>query len=375
MSRIGLALDIDGVLLRGSKVLDITPGALKRINEKKIPHIFMTNGGSMTEAKKAEDLTKKFGVSVSPEQVLLSHTPMKKLAEKYGDKKVFVMGANNYLEVAAAYGFKKVVTGAELHAKTPTVFPSKPPVAPHMAEPNEHDDEPIAAALILYEPLDWALKMQVLTDVLLGHTLGTDRMQQVVPCYACNADIVYQVSAPTNFIGYYRLSIYLSVVWSFAMRILSFLLFFCVALYVACCMQDLHPYPRFTQGAFVTAFRGLFEHYTNAPLEVEFCGKPFEVQYRTAEEMIHRHAVHLANQEQEDTLPPTSVAAPTKFYGIGDNPKADVRGANNAGTHWGSVLVRTGVFQGGDNDPHDIADHVTDDLASALNIIFEKHTI
>lgn len=380
MSRIGLALDIDGVLLRGSKVLDITPAALKRINEKKIPHIFMTNGGSMTEQKKAEDLTKKFGVPVSPEQVLLSHTPMKKLAEKYGDKKVLVLGANNYLEVAAAYGFKNVVTGAEIHAMTPSVFPSKPPAsraggslqtattasttkASAVDDDSDAcsrntsddsakgaDDEPIAAALILYEPLDWALKMQVLTDVLLGSSLGTPNLRQMVPCYACNPDIVY---------------------------------------------QDVHPHPRFTQGAFVAAFRGLFEHYTQSPLTVEFCGKPFEVQYRTAEQMIHAHAAVLDHQKRQEeqekqekelqpeegskvgpAIPTPAMATPiTQFYGIGDNPKADIRGANNAGPHWSSVLVRTGVFQGADNDPEDIADHVTDTLATALDIIFEKHSI
>ena len=36
------------------------------------------------------------------------------------------------------------------------------------------------------------------------------------------------------------------------------------------------------------------------------------------------------------------------IYMIGDNPKSDIRGANNAG--WKSILVRTGVFKGETND-------------------------
>ncbi len=42
---------------------------------------------------------------------------------------------------------------------------------------------------------------------------------------------------------------------------------------------------------------------------------------------------------------------------VGDNPAADVRGANRAGPPWVSVLVRTGVFSGqpGSNSAEDPA--------------------
>ena len=33
---------------------------------------------------------------------------------------------------------------------------------------------------------------------------------------------------------------------------------------------------------------------------------------------------------------------------IGDTPESDIQGANNAG--WISILVRTGIFQDGEND-------------------------
>jgi hypothetical protein len=50
------------------------------------------------------------------------------------------------------------------------------------------------------------------------------------------------------------------------------------------------------------------------------------------------------------------------IYAVGDNPAADVRGANTAGTPWVSVLVRTGVWQGrgaknSDTDPAHVVVH------------------
>lgn len=44
---------------------------------------------------------------------------------------------------------------------------------------------------------------------------------------------------------------------------------------------------------------------------------------------------------------------------IGDNPKSDIRGANNIG--WISILVRTGIFKG-ENDIVDPATYVVDDM-------------
>ena len=62
---------------------------------------------------------------------------------------------------------------------------------------------------------------------------------------------------------------------------------------------------------------------------------------------------------------------PTGFscYGVGDNPASDIRGARNAGPHWASILVRTGVWRGGENDKHDPADHVVQNVQEAVSLI------
>lgn len=45
---------------------------------------------------------------------------------------------------------------------------------------------------------------------------------------------------------------------------------------------------------------------------------------------------------------------------IGDNPASDIRGANEKG--WESILVRSGVFRGEDNDKIDKGKYVVDDM-------------
>ena len=177
--------------------------------------------------------------------------------------------------------------------------------------------------------------MQVLTDVLIGHFStksnsnndsndnnndsndnNSNNNSQLLPLYASNADLVYTTE---------------------------------------------YPLPRYTQGAFAEAFRCLFEQYTGSQLFINYCGKPFQVQYQYAEDMLSIQAKKMG------------IEKPVVFYGIGDNPKADIRGANNAGDHWQSVLVKTGVFKGDSNDNDDKADIVVNDIYDAINTIINDN--
>lgn len=99
------------------------------------------------------------------------------------------------------------------------------------------------------------------------------------------------------------------------------------------------------------------------PLNAHFFGKPHAAPYRLAEELLlaQAAALGLVPPTAEAALPgldsgaelaaQTSTAAldgiPWPFgaiYAVGDNPAADVRGANAAGSPWVSVLVtKTGV--------------------------------
>lgn len=58
---------------------------------------------------------------------------------------------------------------------------------------------------------------------------------------------------------------------------------------------------------------------------------------------------------------------------IGDLPSSDIRGANNA--KWNSILVKTGVFKGEENDKVDPAKFVVNDFSEAIRLIFKLESI
>ena len=196
--------------------------------------------------------------------------------------------------------------------------------------------EEVKAVLLFHDPVDWGLEMQVMTDILLGRQQYIDIETQsldlsevernIVPIFVSNADIVYTSD---------------------------------------------HPYPRFTQGAFVEAFKSLFDMYTSnthnqCDLEIVYCGKPYPVQYEAATNVLQSLVRGQDGMSPERTL--------TRFYGIGDNPKSDIRGANNSGNNWTSILVRTGVFNGMGNDDTDPADVVVEDVLDAVQHIIADTT-
>ena len=57
------------------------------------------------------------------------------------------------------------------------------------------------------------------------------------------------------------------------------------------------------------------------------------------------------------------------FFMIGDNPRADIRGANNIG--WESFLTRTGIHTEKGNSETDPASMVVENFAEAVDIIFK----
>ena len=78
-----IAFDIDGVLLRGKIPIPGAVEALNILHQEGVPYVLMTNGGGTLEKGKADAVAKALDIPVSPDQVILSHTPMKALADKY----------------------------------------------------------------------------------------------------------------------------------------------------------------------------------------------------------------------------------------------------------------------------------------------------
>lgn len=342
--------DIDGVLKRGKEVLPQAIRALEQLYspDKQMPRLpvaFLTNGGGVTERRKALQLTDWLGVNVAPEQVVLSHTPFRPLAPKYAHQPVLIVGRGHIVEVAKHYGFKNIITTSKLAKALPTAVPfwkessvwSSGPSADRYYPPLRYGtpEDPIRAVFVFSDPEDWYKDLQLVSDVLVGRGVLSRRHEEVPP------------DAPP-------VAVYFSnpdLLWA-----------------------NEHPSPRFGQGAFAACVEALYERVTGShlPSKTVF-GKPNPEPYRLIETLLAAQASSLGllptDHVQEfprDTkglpMPPFS-----SIYAIGDNSAADVRGANQAGHPWKSILVRTGVFSG----PHanclrDPAHIVVDDVEAAV---------
>lgn len=104
-----------------------------------------------------------------------------------------------------------------------------------------------------------------------------------------------------------------------------------------------HPTPRMSQGAFRIAIEAMYKALTGVELERVVYGKPELATYKYADEILTSWMGELHGEEK----------LPQNVYMIGDNPASDIIGGNMYG--WNTCLVRTGVFQGGDNDENNPA--------------------
>lgn len=362
--KFGVAIDIDGVLMKGSKLIPRASDAIVKLIQHNVPYIFITNGGGTTEVKKAQSLgqylqkglinKQQQPLTLRKEQMLLSHTPFRDLATQYKDNHVLVLGRKEKcIDIVNDYGINAVFP-IDIYNNDTTTYPNKLRKKPKAAESgntdisissNSNSKIDIAAACIFHDPVDWGLDIQILTDVLLGkytkqsiigNSSSDGGLNQMIPLYASNADLVYKTE---------------------------------------------HDDPRFTQGAFAEAFRSIFDQYTQTSLNIHYCGKPFNVQYKYAEKMIQDEHHRLLQQQKQSkgdvgaNSSGSNSSSIVKYYGIGDNPLSDIKGANAAGAHWSSILVRTGLFTDADNDLLNPADHVTHDILDAVNLILELENV
>lgn len=300
------AFDIDGVLLHGSNLIPETSRVMELLNGDnelgiKIPYILLTNGGGKSEEARTEQLSKIIGMPVSTKQFIQSHTPMQALAEYY--ETVLVIGGEGYQarHAAEAYGFRNVVVPKDILAWDRNVSPWRNFTEEERKEARPRDFERMNfdAVLVFADSRDYATDTQIALDLLMSvdGRLGTrskDPVATQLPIYFSQGDLVM----PTEYKGG----------------------------------------PRLTQGAFRISIEAQWKALTGGELERVVYGKPELATYKYADEVIKSwmHEIH-----NERTIP-------DNIYMIGDNPQSDIIGGNMYG--WNTCLVRTGVFQGGEND-------------------------
>jgi ribonucleotide monophosphatase NagD (HAD superfamily) len=66
------AFDIDGVLLLGNNAIPAGARAMKKLDERKIPYILLTNGGGKSEPDRVAELGRFLGVNVIVSSVSLT---------------------------------------------------------------------------------------------------------------------------------------------------------------------------------------------------------------------------------------------------------------------------------------------------------------
>ncbi|KAL9259287.1 Cardiolipin synthase (CMP-forming) / mitochondrial hydrolase fusion protein-like protein [Drosera capensis] len=338
----GIAFDIDGVLVRGNTPIGGSPNALMRLYDDygslKVPYVFLTNGGGIPESRRALEMSKLFGLNITESQ---GHSPFKQLVKRFQNKFVVAVGKGEPAAVMTAYGFRNVL-GINDYA---SCFDDIDPLSPYKRwSLNKISDfenckfevqnlrdyvnsQRVEAVFVVSDSVDWSGDIQVLCDILrTGGLPGTDvKYGQQPPLYFAHDDLAYQARFPTE---------------------------------------------RFGMGAFRIALESVFNSMHSYPLLYTAVGKPNSSAFKNAEAILMQ-LYHQCVGKPIDICG-NGVNPLKTIYMIGDNPSVDIKGALQAGKPWFSILTRTGVFKGKENDGKFPADMVVDTVEDAVEYIFTR---
>ena len=336
LRRVAFALDIDGVLLHGKKPIEQAVEALALLGGQsswRRPMVFLTNGGGVSEKLKARELEELLDLraGIEESQVILAHTPFRRLHARRPDETRLVIGRGATLEVAREYWGTTdgIVTSRDLIRRAGN----------HMVPFSSHIDfgrtgfgsgslpgsagNAIESIWVFTDPSgdDWYHDLQVVLDTLLRAGAPV--------CGGRNERGRYGRGQTETTTGQPRLFI--------AQRDLLF-------------SNGFHS-PRLGLGAWVRCLETLYKSVTGNELTYECFGKPRPEVYAMAETSLREQA-HALGWEQWGRD-----RALDCIMAVGDNASVDVRGANAAG--WESSLVLTGVHEEGDAlDASDTPTHV-----------------
>uniref|UniRef100_A0A8B9TDY7 Haloacid dehalogenase-like hydrolase domain-containing 5 n=1 Tax=Anas platyrhynchos TaxID=8839 RepID=A0A8B9TDY7_ANAPL len=304
----GFLFDIDGVLVRGSQVLPAAREAFRRLagagGRLRVPVVFLTNAGNCLRAAKARELAQALGLQVSPEQVILSHSPLR-LFSQFHRRCMLVAGQGPVEENAHNLGFKNVVTIEALRKAYPLLDMVDQSRRPKELPPPTTGFPTIEGVILFGEPVRWETSLQLIIDVLLSNGSPGAELKEIpyphLPVLACNMDLLWMAEAKM---------------------------------------------PRFGHGTFLLCLENIYKKVTGRELKYEaLIGKPSTVTYRYAEYLIHEQA------KKQGWNSPIR-----RLYAIGDNPMSDIYGANlynnylksaqrNQAQSCKSILVCTGVYR------------------------------
>ncbi|XP_078139759.1 haloacid dehalogenase-like hydrolase domain-containing 5 [Centroberyx gerrardi] len=272
----GVLLDVDGVLLRGGSLLPAARRAFRKLldsnNNFLFPVVFVTNAGNCLRQHKANQLSHLLGVQITPEQVMLSHSPLRMLTS-FHDKCVLVSGQGPVTDIANNLGFQKVVSIEQLREHHPLLDMVDHNRRPRLPSSPLQTLPKVEAIILFGEPIRWETNLQLVIDVLLTNgNIGSayePNLSAHLPVLACNMDLMWMAEAPS---------------------------------------------PRFGHGMFLLCLEAVYRKLTGRELTYQsLLGKPSLLTYQYAE-----HLLRLQNHN----------APVTTVYAIGDNLMTDIYGAN-----------------------------------------------
>eukprot|EP00571_Detonula_confervacea_P010061 CAMPEP_0172304004 /NCGR_PEP_ID=MMETSP1058-20130122/5466_1 /TAXON_ID=83371 /ORGANISM="Detonula confervacea, Strain CCMP 353" /LENGTH=351 /DNA_ID=CAMNT_0013015053 /DNA_START=25 /DNA_END=1077 /DNA_ORIENTATION=- len=315
--QLAFVLDIDGCLSKEGVPIPGAKEALHKLQFLQIPFVVCTNGGGQLESTRAAKLSKTFEMTISPDQVILSHTPLRsEVVPRLKDHRVLIVG-EHCGEVARAYGLTKAEGIREYGQRHPSLFPRR---REEDAIPIDDAGDPVKAIMFFEDPEDLGEALQLCLDVLLtnGNPSGPrvliekEETKQDVEVFFSNPDLVY---------------------------------------------SGLATHPRLTQGSYRQCLETLYQSATTSTstsyysskktlstrtlkkgrtLNATTVGKPTPLTGKTALSKL------LAQ------CPPSTTEEELEIWTVGDNPYSDVALAHTMG--WNSALVRTGIWNGDASD-------------------------
>ena len=86
-----------------------------------MPLVLLTNGGGITEKRRAEKVNKILGEDglITENEMIMSHTPLRELSHSSNDKFTLVSGMGNIEEVFSSYNYPKFLSVQEFLALHP----------------------------------------------------------------------------------------------------------------------------------------------------------------------------------------------------------------------------------------------------------------
>ena len=343
---LAFVLDIDGCISKEGIPIPGSKEALRQLHTSRIPFVFCTNGGGQLESQRAKKLSATFDLPVSPEQVILSHTPLRyEVVDRMKDARVLVVG-EHCGEVARSYGLTKAQDVREYGRRHPSLFPRRREVE----DPPLVDDanDPVRAVLFFEDPEDLGEALQLVLDVLLSNgnpsgprvLLENDEAKQEVEVWFTNPDLV----SYSQFVLWF-LEICLN--W---LNLVSLSNMFLPQVY-----SGLATHPRLTQGSYRMCLETLFKSATSSTSTSYHSAIPNKTNTNSTKAQERNlfattvgkptpHTGKTALSKLLSQCQPNTLEQDLEIWTVGDNPFSDVALAHTMG--WNSALVKTGIWDG-----------------------------